>query len=89
MDSFSGQIRSDQASSFQAMENRAVQVINVVMQDPAVDGLNAYVGGGNGFSTARMFVTLKPLAERKLSSDQVIKGEGCLSEQGADHCLLD
>ncbi|MBZ5606334.1 MAG: efflux RND transporter permease subunit, partial [Acidobacteriia bacterium] len=68
----SGQIRSDQASSFQAMENRAVQVINVVMQDPAVDGLNAYVGGGNGFSTARMFVTLKPLAERKLSSDQVI-----------------
>jgi multidrug efflux pump len=68
----SGQIRSDQASSFQAMQDRVEQVIKVVMKDPAVAGLNAYVGGGNGFSTARMFVTLKPLDERKISSDGVI-----------------
>ncbi len=67
-----GQIRSDQASSFQAMRDRVVQVVETVMQDPAVAGLNAYVGGGNGYSTARMFVTLKPLAERKLSADEVI-----------------
>ena len=68
----SGQIRSDQASSFQAMRDRVVQVVNVVIEDPAVDGLNAYVGGGNGYSTARMYVSLKPLAERKLSADEVI-----------------
>ncbi len=67
-----GQIRSDQASSFQAMRDRVVQVVDTVMKDPAVAGLNAYVGGGNGYSTARMYVTLKPLAERKLSTDEVI-----------------
>jgi multidrug efflux pump len=67
-----GQIRPDEANSFQAMQDRVVQVVRTVMQDPAIAGLNAYVGGGNGYSTARMFVTLQPLAERKLSADQVI-----------------
>jgi len=68
----SGQIRSDQASSFQAMQRRVEQVLKIVNQDPAVSGLNAYVGGGNGYSTARVYVTLKPLAERGISTDEVI-----------------
>ena len=42
------------------------------MQDPAVDSVNAYVGGGNGYSKAFMQVPLKPLAERGISSDEVI-----------------
>jgi len=54
------------------MQNRVEQVVKTVLQDPAIEGLNAYVGGGNGYSTARMFVPLKPLAERKLSADDVI-----------------
>jgi len=68
----SGQIRSDQASSFQAMQRRVEQVLKIVNQDRAVSGLNAYVGGGNGYSTARVYVTLKPLAERGISTDEVI-----------------
>jgi multidrug efflux pump len=42
------------------------------MKDPAVDTVTAFTGGGNGTSTSRMFAQLKPLDERKLSSDQII-----------------
>ncbi|HML15392.1 MAG TPA: multidrug efflux RND transporter permease subunit [Bryobacteraceae bacterium] len=68
-----GQILSDQASSFQAMRGRVTQVVDVVMQDPAVDSVNAYVGGGNGYSKAFMQISLKPLEERGISSDEVIE----------------
>ena len=72
----SGTIIADQSTSFQAMKNRVVQFVNIVMEDPAVESLNAYVGGsgfgGGGVNNGRMNVTLKPLKERKLSSDQVI-----------------
>ena len=68
----SGQIRADQASSFQAMQHRVEQVLRIVNEDPAVAGLNAYVGGGNGYSTSRVYVTLKPLADRGVSTDEVM-----------------
>src|SRR6266699_3802305 len=45
---------------------------DVVLQDPAVDSVISFTGGGSGGSTARMFGQLKPLSERKLSVDQVI-----------------
>ena len=67
-----GEIQADQSTSFQAMHGRVVEIVTMVMQDPAVETLNAYVGGGNGYSRGRMFVTLKPLAERKISTDQVM-----------------
>ena len=41
-------------------------------QDPAIQNVIASVGGGSAQNQARMFVTLKPLAERKISVDQVI-----------------
>ncbi len=71
-----GQILADQATSFQAMQDRVIQVVNTVMEDPAVDTLNAFLGGG-GFgggsvNAGRMFVMLKPPSERKMSSDEVI-----------------
>ena len=68
-----GQILADQASSYQAMRDRVVQVVNIVGDDPAVDSVNAYVGGGNGYSKAFMQVALKPLKDRGLSSDEVIE----------------
>jgi len=71
-----GQIQADQATSFQAMRQRVIDVSQVVEDDPGVEGLNAFVGGG-GFgggsvNAGRMFVTLKPLEERKISADEVI-----------------
>jgi multidrug efflux pump len=71
-----GQIQADQSTSFQAMRERVIQVVDAVMEDPGIESLNAFVGGG-GFgggsvNAGRMFVTLTPLNQRKISADEVI-----------------
>jgi len=65
-------IQGDQDLSFAAMSEKMRQFTDIVMQDPAVDTVTAFTGGGSGGSTARMFGQLKSLSERKLSVDQVI-----------------
>ena len=74
-----GTIVADQAISFQAMRDHIMQLLNVVMTDPAVESLNAYVGtggspggGAGAINNGRMSITLKPLADRGVSSDQFI-----------------
>jgi multidrug efflux pump len=67
-----GSILADQDTSFASMSEKLKQFTDVVQQDPAVDTVTAFTGGGNGTSTARMFAQLKPLEERKLSADEVI-----------------
>ena len=42
------------------------------MKDPAVETIVGFAGGNTSANQGRMFVTLKPLAERKISADQVI-----------------
>ena len=69
---FSGMIQGDQDLSFAAMSEKMRLFTDIVMNDPAVDTVTAFTGGGSGGSTARMFGQLKPLSERKLSVDQVI-----------------
>jgi multidrug efflux pump len=63
-----GTILGDQDLSFAAMSKKMRNFTDIVAQDPAVDTVTAFAGGG----TARMFAQLKPLNERKLSADQVI-----------------
>src|SRR5437879_10430272 len=67
-----GSIQGDQDLSFAAMSKKMRTFTDIVSQDPAVDTVISFTGGGSGGSTARMFSQLKPLNERKLSSDQVI-----------------
>src|SRR5438445_1327413 len=67
-----GYIQGDQDISFVAMSEKLRQFNEIVMKDPAVDTVTAFTGGGNGTSSSRMFAQLKPLEERKVSSDQVI-----------------
>jgi multidrug efflux pump len=69
---FTGLIQGDQDLSFTAMSQKMRQFTDIVLQDPAVDTVLSFTGGGSGGSTARMFGQLKPLSERKLSVDQVI-----------------
>jgi len=69
---FSGLIQGDQDLSFAAMSQKMREFTDIVLQDPAVDTVLSFTGGGSGGSTARMFGQLKPLDERKLSVDQVI-----------------
>ena len=67
-----GQIIADQSISFQQMEKKLHQLQDVVQQDPAVASVIGFVGG-RALNQANVFVALKPLAQRKLSADQVVQ----------------
>ncbi|MGE3541274.1 MAG: multidrug efflux RND transporter permease subunit [Candidatus Tectimicrobiota bacterium] len=68
-----GAIQADQSSSFQAMQQLLNEFVAQVSEDPAVQNVVGFTGGNAGaVNTGRMFVTLKPLAERQLSAAQVI-----------------
>ena len=67
-----GGIQADQNTSFQAMSKLLTQFAQIVKEDPAVDNVIAFTGGGGTANTGRMFVSLKPLRERKLSADRII-----------------
>jgi len=69
-----GAIQADQDTSFQAMNLVLQQTVNIIDKDPAVDTVQGFTGGGGGSTTntARMFISLKPLNERKITVDQVI-----------------
>ena len=61
----------DQSISFQLMRQKLQQFIAIVQKDPAVDTVVGFTGGGQtngGF----VFLSLKPMGERKVTSDQVI-----------------
>ncbi|MDH6232005.1 multidrug efflux pump [Mesorhizobium soli] len=66
-----GSIQADQAISFQLMQQKLAQFVDIVKNDPAVDTAVGFTGGGQT-NSGFMFVALKPLAERKISADQVI-----------------
>jgi multidrug efflux pump len=67
-----GFIQADQDTSFAEMSKKMRAFSDIVMQDPAIDTVTSFTGGGNGTSTARMFAQLKPIDERKMNADQVI-----------------
>ncbi|HLH51301.1 MAG TPA: efflux RND transporter permease subunit, partial [Roseiarcus sp.] len=60
--------------SFAAMRDRQEALNAVVMKDPAVHHFVSFIGGGPGGSgnTGTMFIELKPLAQRKVSADEII-----------------
>jgi multidrug efflux pump len=66
-----GSLRASQDISFDAMRIKQRQLTEIVMKDPAVQTVDAFIGGGS-INIGRMFISLKPLAERKVSSDEVI-----------------
>ena len=66
-----GSIQADQATSFQAMRPKLAAFIEIVRADPAVASVIGFTGGSQR-NTGQMFISLKPLAERKVSADDVI-----------------
>ena len=68
-----GSLIADQDTSFQSMSRLLQQFAETVSEDPAVSGLIAFAGGQNSGAqnSARMFVTLKPRADRLMSADEV------------------
>jgi multidrug efflux pump len=67
-----GAIQADQDCSFQTMDKTLTQMIKIINADPGVDSVVGFTGGWAGANTARMFVSLRPLKERRISADQVI-----------------
>jgi multidrug efflux pump len=68
----SGSVQAAQDISFSAMKGKMTQFMNIVIKDPAVATSVGFAGGNTTYNTGRMFITLKPLAERKITADQVI-----------------
>jgi len=66
-----GGIQADQSISFQLMRQKVAQFIQIVGSDPDVDSVVGFTGGGQ-VNSGNVFVALKPVTERKLTSDQVI-----------------
>jgi multidrug efflux pump len=69
-----GSIIADQAISFQAMQQKIAQLAAIAKKDPGVDTVLIFTGGGGGTTTntGRVFIALKPLAQRKATADQII-----------------
>ena len=72
-----GGIVADQSISFQLMKDKLVRLMDIVQADPAVQSVAGYTGAGSGggssqTNTGSVYVLLKPLSVRKISSDEVI-----------------
>ncbi len=67
-----GSIQADQSISFQAMQQKLADFIEIIRRDPAVDSVVGFTGGGGQRNTGRAFISLKPLEARQLSADAVI-----------------
>jgi multidrug efflux pump len=70
-----GGIQGAQDSSFTAMRQRMARFVDIIKSDPAVANVVAFTGSGGGTTTntGRMFISLKPLDERKVSADEIIR----------------
>ena len=66
-----GAIQADQSISFQLMRKKLTQFITIIKSDPAVETAVGFTGGGQT-NSGFVFVSLKPLSERRISADGVI-----------------
>jgi len=71
-----GNIVADQGTSFTAMIDLVERFGRAVSDEPGIDRVLVSTGGGGpgggGTNSGRMFVTLKPLSERKQSIDEIL-----------------
>jgi multidrug efflux pump len=66
-----GGLRADRSISFQALQTKLKQLVDIIRADPAVDTVVGFTGGsraGGGF----MFINLKPVGQRKDGGQAVI-----------------
>jgi len=68
-----GSVQATQDISFNAMKRKMRRYVEIGMQDPNVTTMIGFCGGTTAMNQGRMYITLKPLRERKLSADQVIE----------------
>jgi multidrug efflux pump len=67
-----GRVQASQSISWYAMQRKFQQINQLVLKNPNVASVGSFIGGSNAINNGFMFVTLKPLGERKASADEVI-----------------
>ena len=69
----SGTVEASQDVSFATMAKLQSQITEIILSDPAVDTIGSFVGGNRSSqNNGRMYITLKPLSERKVKAEEVI-----------------
>ena len=66
-----GVVVADQSISFQLMQQKMKDLMEIIRRDPAVANSAGFTGGGQT-NSGFVFVGLKPLAERNVSADQIL-----------------
>ena len=66
-----GGVQGDQSISFQAMQLKLGEFVDIVQSDDAVETVTAFTGGGQR-NSGRMFIALKKLGVRTVSADGVV-----------------
>jgi multidrug efflux pump len=67
-----GGILGAEDTSFQAMQAITQRFVEIIKTDPAVQNVMAFTGGGGATNGGFIYLGLKPLNERKISSSEVI-----------------
>jgi hydrophobe/amphiphile efflux-1 (HAE1) family protein len=70
-----GSTQADPNVSFQTMEDRQRQAVDVLLADPAIETVASTVGVSSGWAAMNrggLTISLKPLRQRSISSDAVI-----------------
>ena len=67
-----GSVQAAQDISFDAMSRKMRRYVDIGMKDPNVATMIGFCGGTTAMNQGRMYITLKPEGQRKLTSDQVI-----------------
>ena len=67
-----GGLQGAQDISYQAMQQDVKTFVDMIKQDPAVANVMAFTGGGGATNGGFVYIGLKPLDERKISSSDVI-----------------
>ena len=76
IDQLTGTTEAAEGTSFDSMVRHQQQIAAILEKDPNVEGFMSSVGGGGGGTSAnqgRIFLRLKPRAQRKLSADQLAR----------------
>lgn len=67
-----GGLQGAQDISYQAMQQDVKTFVDMIKQDPAVANVMAFTGGGGATNGGFVYIGLKPLEDRKISSSDVI-----------------
>jgi len=66
----SGFMQTDQDTSFHLTQQRLTDYVNIIRSDPAVETVTGFTGGRS--AGGQVFVSLKPLAQRKEVTDDAV-----------------